>query len=112
MTEERGVRPVVVRIGGEEVVLRAPVPEEHLRECARMVDRALQEIRERGGAIDPARGLLLAALSVADELIRARAASEEARSGPALRDAVRVARIEAVLERLDSLASRGPEDLS
>ena len=64
---------VTVRIAGEEYTLRAHASPEHTRECAALVDRAIQEIMSQSVLIDPPKAVLLAALSLADQLLQTRA---------------------------------------
>ena len=63
---------VTVRIAGEEHVIRASAPPEYTRACAKLVDDRIMEIRSRAGLLDAHKAAILAALSVADELLQVR----------------------------------------
>jgi cell division protein ZapA len=73
-------RPVHVRIAGEEHVIRSRADPEHTRRCARLLDDRIAQIRQRAGVIEPPRAAILAALSLADELLRAQEDMERVRS--------------------------------
>jgi len=90
---------VTVRIAGEEHVIRANVEPEHTRRCARFVDQRITEIRERGGLIDASRAAILAALSVTDELFRAKAELERLQTELSARAGELVTRLEAARVR-------------
>lgn len=85
--------PVTVEIGGEKHVLRSDVPPEYTRAVAAHVDDTLRALPAYG-TLEPFRAATLAALSITDELFRAR---EELRQ---LRDelARRTGEVSAVLE--------------
>jgi len=61
---------VTVRIAGEEHTIRASAEPEYTRRCAKLVDERIQEIRSRAGRIESHRLAILAALSIADELLQ------------------------------------------
>lgn len=63
---------VTVRIAGEEHIIRASAPPEYTRACAKVVDERIMEIRTKAGLLDPHKSTILAALSIADELLQAR----------------------------------------
>jgi cell division protein ZapA len=94
-----GGRPAVtVRIGGEEHTIRANVEPDHTRRCAEWVDRRMGEIRSQLGLIENHKVAILAALSITDEMFRARAQIEELRV--------------ATTDRVQALAFRLEEGLS
>lgn len=62
---------VTVRIGEEKHVLRSDAPPEYTRECAAHVDAVLRDL-PGSRSLDPHRGVILAAMSVTDELFRTR----------------------------------------
>lgn len=63
---------VTVRIGGEEHHLRSSADPDHTLRCAALVDERIQEVRAHGALVDLQRATILAALSMADELLRVR----------------------------------------
>lgn len=62
---------VTVEIGGEKHVLRSDVPPEYTRAVAAHLDAAMREL-PGFRTLEPHRALVLAALSITDELFRAR----------------------------------------
>lgn len=62
---------VTVQIGGEKHVLRSDAPPDYTRACAAHVDTVLRELPD-SPALEPGRAAILAALSITDELFRAR----------------------------------------
>jgi cell division protein ZapA (FtsZ GTPase activity inhibitor) len=76
---------VTVRIAGEEHIIRASAPPEYTRACARVVDERIMEIRTKAGLLDPHKSTILAALSIADELLQARDELARLRQGVARR---------------------------
>jgi cell division protein ZapA len=104
---ERDQKAVVhVRIGGEEYAIRADASADYTRECAAYVDSIVSEIRRQSSQMDSARAVLLASLSLADQLFRARAELEATRGEASRRTAALAAEIEAALGT-SSLASPG-----
>ncbi len=85
---------VTVKIAGESHTLRSGVSPEHTREVAAYLDNT---VRRMGvpAAMEPHRAVLLAAMTVTDELFRARRELEELRSEVS-------SRAEAVAGRLDA----------
>lgn len=65
-----------VRIVGEEYMLRSDASEEHTRAVADYVDRTIRAILDGGGVIETQKAAILAAIQIADELLRERAAGE------------------------------------
>ncbi len=93
-------KSVTVRIAGEEHTIRANAEPEYTRRCARIVDERIAQIKEQSGLLETHKAAILAALSLADELLQAR---EEAAS-----DRKRLAsRIDDVARRLSAWAERG-----
>jgi cell division protein ZapA len=64
---------VTVEIAGEEYTLRALATPEYTRECARLVDEAIQQILQFGTLVQSQKAAVLAAMSLADQLLRTRA---------------------------------------
>jgi len=62
---------VTVQIVGERHVLRSDAPPEYTRACAAHLDAVLRALPGFSG-LDPHRAAILAALSITDELFRAR----------------------------------------
>jgi cell division protein ZapA len=76
MTEES--RSVRVRIFGSEYSIRGEAEAEYIRELARYVDGKMQEVA-RGTSLNvPLKVSILAAINLADEVFRLRAAKTEA----------------------------------
>lgn len=93
---------VTVRIAGEEHTIRASVEAEYTRTCARLVDERIQAIRGRSGLLEAHKAAILAALSIADELLQCRDEMERLRLD--ISD-----RVTHLTKQLDSAAS-GPSD--
>ena len=90
---------VTVRIAGEEHSLRSNAEPEYTRQCAKYVDRRIQEIKQQVGLLEGHKAAILAALSITDELFRAQGDLDAARSTTAEEANRLVARLEAALER-------------
>lgn len=69
MSERRSVR---VRIVGEEYTLRSDSDEAHTRAVAQHVDAAIRQVMSSGAVIETHKAAILAALQLADELLRLR----------------------------------------
>lgn len=63
---------VEVEILGQRLAIRSAAPPEHVRRLAAYVEKTMRELQPEGGAKDPAKLALLAALAITDELFRAR----------------------------------------
>lgn len=63
---------IEVEILGQRLVLRSAAPPEHVRRLATYVETTIRQLRPEGGAPDLAKLAVLAALTIADELFRAR----------------------------------------
>ncbi len=72
---------VKVYILGEEYALRSEATPEHTRAVAAHVDAAVRRVMASGTVVETHKMAILAALQVADELFRARAALEDAAGG-------------------------------
>jgi len=86
---------VTVRIAGEEHTLRSNAPAEYTLRCADMVHQRMQDIKDRSGMLETHRSAILAALSLADELLQARDAADGA--GTEVQ-----ARIRAITDRIEA----------
>ena len=62
-----------VSIVGDEYTLRSNAPEAHTRAVAEHVDRVIRQVLSTGTVIETHKAAILAALQIADELLRARA---------------------------------------
>ncbi|HEX2092300.1 MAG TPA: cell division protein ZapA [Longimicrobiaceae bacterium] len=71
MTPRRARHSVTVEIGGEKHVLRSDAPPEYTRAVAAHVDTTLREL-PGARTLEAHRAAILAALSITDELFRAR----------------------------------------
>jgi len=100
MTDPSHLSAVTVRIAGEEHALRANADPEYTRTCARFVDARIQEIREKSGLVETHRAAILAALSITDQLLKAREELDRLRRESAERD-------ERLAQRVDSALSGG-----
>lgn len=69
MTERRSVR---VRILGEPYTLRSDADEAHTRAVAAHVDAVISQVAASGTVVEPHKLAILAALQMADELLRLR----------------------------------------
>ena len=65
------IQTVPVQIFGEEYVIRTDQDEEHTRKCAAYVDDAIEEAHLRGH-VSESKAAILAAMEIADELLRLR----------------------------------------
>ncbi len=89
---------VTVRILGEEHIIRAAAEPAYTKRCAQIVDDRIQEIRSKAGLLENHRLAILAALSLADELLQAREESD--RLGRDVGD-----QAETLLARIEALES-------
>jgi cell division protein ZapA len=72
---------VRVTIVGEEYTIRSDASPEHTRAVAEHVDQAIREIMNAGNVGETRKAAILAALQITDDLLRARAESEEIAEG-------------------------------
>ena len=63
---------VRVSIMGEEYTLRSNAPEAHTRAVAAHVDRVIGQVLSTGAVVETHKAAILAALQIADELLRLR----------------------------------------
>lgn len=92
MADERTVTTVV--IAGEEYTIRTEASQDYTRECARYVNRTIDQIMSRGSLVEAHKAAILAALALADQLFQARKDAE------AMRDEV-AERSSRLLEEID-----------
>jgi cell division protein ZapA len=71
---------VTVTIGGEEFTIRTDAGADYARRCAEHLDRSVGQVFSSGAAVEPHRAVILAALSLTDELFKAREETEQLRS--------------------------------
>lgn len=96
---------VTVRIGGEEYSLRTHASPEYTHECAEYVDETVSRILGQASIVEPHRAILLAALSLADQLFEARASTEALRAEIARLAGKLAADVEATLQASDLASS-------
>lgn len=89
--------PVTIRIAGEEHTIRANVPPEYTRKCARLVDDRIYEIRSKAQLVEGHRAAILAALSIAGDYYQALEDNERLRQETAKRVLKLVGALEAGL---------------
>ena len=68
---------VSIRIGGQDHVVRADGPQEHLEACLDIFTERITLLRRKSPGIAEQRALVLAVLSIADDLLDARRQLEE-----------------------------------
>lgn len=68
-------RPVRISLLGQTFTLRTDESDEHIQSVAELVDSRLRELKDRGAPADRTLGLF-AALTLADELLKARERSD------------------------------------
>jgi len=90
---------VTVRIAGEEHTIRASAEPDYTRQCAKLVDDRIHEIRVQAGLIEGHKAAILAALSIADEYFQAEEDLERTRQELTDRAARLADRIERSLAR-------------
>lgn len=84
------VQSLKLEVQGESYTIRSDAPPEHMRHVAQYVDKAIAKVRAGAPSLDPQRAAVLAAMQMADELLRARQDSGElAADMKALADEVR-----------------------
>jgi cell division protein ZapA len=71
--------PVAVEIFGQTYAVKAGAEAGHVEALAALVDAKMKEVSRASGAVDSVRIAVLAALNIADDLMRARRELEEAR---------------------------------
>lgn len=75
MTAARNV--VKVSILDEEFTIRSEATAEHTVAVAEHVDRTIRQILSAGGAVEPRKAAILAALQITDEMLRTRGTTAE-----------------------------------
>jgi len=68
---------VEVYILGQRYTIKGDAPEEYIRKLASFVDEKLREVYSSQPNITPVKASILAALNIADELIRLKSEQEE-----------------------------------
>jgi cell division protein ZapA len=68
---------VEVYILGQRYTIKGNAPEEHIRNLASYVDKKLKEVYNASPNITPVKASILAALDIADELLRLKNEQEE-----------------------------------
>ena len=71
---------VTITIGGEEFTIRTDAGADYAKRCAQHLDHAVGQVFSSGAAVEPHRAVILAALSLTDELFKAREETEQLRS--------------------------------
>ena len=66
------VQSLKLEVQGESYTIRSDAPAEHMREVAAYVDSTIAKVRAGAPSLDPTRAAVLAAMQMADELLRAR----------------------------------------
>ena len=69
---------IVVSIGGKSYTMVASEDESYVRKCAELVDRQISEITA-GGRLSQADAAVLAAMNIADQLMKEQEAAENLR---------------------------------
>jgi cell division protein ZapA len=67
---------VRVTIVGEEYSIRSEATPEHTRAVAAYVDDAIRRVLNSGGAVEPRKAAILAALQITDQLMEAEQAAQ------------------------------------
>ncbi|MGH7474979.1 MAG: cell division protein ZapA [Longimicrobiales bacterium] len=71
MTDPRKAT-VTVDIAGEQYSIRTEADPDYARECASLVDRTIAEVLRQGPLVEAHKSVILAALSLADQLLQVR----------------------------------------
>lgn len=79
MSETVPKSAVTVEIAGELYTIRSAASPDYVRECAAYVDHTLGEVNRQSSVVESQRALILAALSLADQLFQTRAEAEALR---------------------------------
>lgn len=99
MTDDRTVTRV--EIAGEEYSIRSEASAEYTRECARYVNRTIDEIMSQGRLVEVHKAAILAAMALADQLFQTREEAEALRSTLAEKSARLLTEIEEKLPTSD-----------
>ena len=73
----RATHSLKIKVQGEEYSIRSDASPEHARAVAAHVDAVLSRVNSAPAFIEPARAAILAALQIADELLRERTATAD-----------------------------------
>lgn len=95
---------VTVEIAGEQYSIRTEATPEYARECAELVDRTLADMLHGSAPVEAHKAVVLAALSLADQILQARKTRSELEDQQANLTGKLAADLEAALEP-DHLAS-------
>jgi len=68
---------VRVQIYGDEYTVKGEIPEKRIRELAALVDSAISEVADSNAGLPRHKVVILAALNMADELLRLREENKE-----------------------------------
>jgi len=71
------MQTVTVDIYGEQYAVKTDDDVEYVEQVARYVDRKMKEIADTGKVVTPSKIAILAALNIADELLKAEIARQE-----------------------------------
>jgi len=74
------MKTVTVDIYGEEYAVKTDDDPEYVRDVARFVDTRMKEIADTGKVVTTSKIAILAALNIADELLKTRIARQESDS--------------------------------
>lgn len=94
---ESQLHSVTVRIAGDEHVIRSNAKPEHTIKCADLVSSRIEDIRQRAGLLETHKAAILAALSLADELLQAQDQDSRTEEGLGVRAKTLTQRIERAL---------------
>jgi cell division protein ZapA len=94
---ESQLHSVTVRIAGDEHVIRSNAKPEHTIKCADLVSSRIEDIRQRAGLLETHKAAILAALSLADELLQAQDQDSRTEEGLGVRAQTLTQRIERAL---------------
>lgn len=76
MTGKSAKQVVRVSIVGDEYSIRSEATPEHTRAVAAYVDEAIRRVLNSGGAVEPRKAAILAALQITDQLMEAEQAAQ------------------------------------
>jgi len=70
---------VTVEIAGEEYTIRSEASPDYTLQCARYLDETISQIERQSGLVEVQKAVILAALSLTDQLFQARAEADALR---------------------------------
>ena len=79
MTETPARATVTVEIAGESYTIRSGASAEYTLDCAAYVDGTIRNIKEQGSLIEAHKAVILAAMSLTDQLFQTRSELERLR---------------------------------